>query len=188
MDNEKKRKLFWILVAIVWILVAYVLTIYGNYFVSNKKTTPLVPTISVDKREAVLTKWVFEHSTKISHKTARNIVKEALKTNKPLLILAIFSAESEFNPGAVSNAGALGLGQIMWKYWGEDLKKAEIAKESRDLFDYDTNIQATSFILEKLLKGNNDIAIALTKYLGASNNYYKNKITETLTNLYILTQ
>jgi hypothetical protein len=137
--------------------------------------------------ETSLTKWVYDHSNKISMKTATYIVKEALKTNKPLLLLALPHVESEFTPTAVSNVGAKGLTQVMWRTWGPDLIKMGIAKEERDLFDIDVSIQAGNYVLDQCLKqSGGDVAKTLERYLGGRDGYYKNRITENLANLYIL--
>jgi hypothetical protein len=136
--------------------------------------------------ETRLVKWVYDHSNKISMKTAKIIVDESMKTNKPLLILALSQVESEFVPTAVSNMGAKGITQVMWKYHGTDLIKAGICKEERDLFDPDISIKAGNFVLDGCLKQGVDIEKALKAYLGGKDGFYKNRITENLANLYLL--
>lgn len=139
--------------------------------------------------ELKLTKWIYDHSNKISIKTARSISVEVMKTSKPLFMLALISVESEFVPAATSSVGAKGLTQVMWKTWGADLIKAGIAKEEKDLFDIDTSVKAGNYVLDKcLIQANGDMAKALEKYLGGKDGWYKNKITENLSNLYIASE
>jgi hypothetical protein len=140
----------------------------------------------------VLTKWIYDHSKTISRRTARWIAIESIKTNKPLFIVALIAVESEHVPtatGRMTTYGeAKGLTQVMWKVWGVDLIKAGIAKEERDLYDVDISIKSGNFILDKCLVGaNGDITKTLERYLGGKDGYYKNRITEHLANLYILT-
>jgi soluble lytic murein transglycosylase-like protein len=139
--------------------------------------------------EKALTDWVMSRSSRISRETARFIVKEAMKTTKPLLTLAIISVESEFTPTAMSSKGAIGLGQIMWKYHGKALVKAGIVKEDRDLFDISPNIRATDLIINMYLQQNqNDVLKAIERYLGGSDGIYLKKILINVSNLYVLTR
>jgi soluble lytic murein transglycosylase-like protein len=138
--------------------------------------------------ENTLTQWVYNHSAKISKDTAKAIAREAVKSDRPLLILAIASVESEMVPSATSGAGAKGLMQIMWKVWGSDLIKAGIAREERDLYNIDTSTRAGNLVIGKLLKqSNGDVKGALEKYLGGRDGYYVNRIQAALSNLYVLT-
>ena len=113
----------------------------------------------------VYNKWVLEHSTKCDKITAAIIVREALRTPMPALILALIANESSFNTTA-TNGDAIGLGQIRWKYWGDFLKERDIAESPRDLYNPATNVRAMSAILEKLIKDKESIEAALIAYLG----------------------
>ena len=144
-------------------------------------------TAKIASTEELLTKWVYSKSIKISVGTARQIVKEAMKTDKPLLTLALISIESEFCPSATSSAGAIGLSQIMYNYHGKALIEAKIIKEKRDLYNVADSIKAGSFILNGFLKQTNgDLSKALEKYLGGANTWYVNRILANLGSLYIL--
>jgi len=165
-------------------LIAGVLLSLGYVFMPEPVApTPVVlETPVVDTKEAFLNAsvvdWVYSKSTRISKRMAQEIVNETYKEAvQPLLVLALFQAESEFFPGAVSSANAIGLGQIIWKHWEKPLVAKGICKERRDLFDIQTNIQATVFILNALMKEHKgDIHKVLNAYLGASNKTYKDKI------------
>lgn len=148
---------------------------------SNNLQTPLTIPIPVcepakDSRLEAAGNWVMKYSTRISDTTAKYIVEEVFKYPHPILILSLVEVESEFTPTAISKAGALGLGQIMYTVHKKDLATLGIYKK-RDLFDVDKNIKATSFILQMMLrKGDGDIVKALHFYLGGKDGKYVNRI------------
>lgn len=147
--------------------------------------TPVVKT-SIEKDFPILSKWVYDNSSKISMESAQRITKECQKRPHALLLLSIIKVESEFVPTATSNKGAIGLTQIMWEHHGKELIKKGIIKDRRDLYDIETNIMAGSSILEDMLKGHGDINKALTSYLGEKNPTYVHQILSNTVNLYIL--
>jgi soluble lytic murein transglycosylase len=103
--------------------------------------------------------------------TARQIIDDDLVT-------AIIQVESSGNPKAISNKGAYGLMQIRWSVWKDELKKAGIVKEKRDLFNPRINIEAGKYILAHYMdKHNNNLKAALNSYSGGARNYY-NKVME----------
>jgi len=124
-----------------------------------------------------LAEWVFDRSSKISRQATRQIVDEAFRYDHPLLLLALFQAESEFSPTAYSSAQAVGLGQIRWTIWGKTLTQAGILKEARDLYDISMNIRATNFIIGTLMKSakGNPVAI-LEAYVGGKHKIYTDRV------------
>jgi soluble lytic murein transglycosylase-like protein len=121
--------------------------------------------------------WVAKNSNQITYKMAKYIAEEALKVKHPLLVLAVVSAESEFNPSSVSYKGAIGLGQIMPIHWEAELIKQGIILQKRDLFGVKENLMATSYILDKYMtQSEGDVVKALKLYLGASHYKYSNKV------------
>ena len=131
--------------------------------------------------------WVYKHSSKISKKTARIIVEETFQNSKyPLLLLAIFAKESSFNPTAVSKKNAFGLGQILvTKEQIKLLKENNIISEPRDLFDIETNIKASEFMLDQKLKSaKGDLHKALYLYVGG-NKKYAQDVLQLLGDLYL---
>ncbi len=82
----------------------------------------------------------------------------------PALALAIAKVESDFNPHALSHAGAKGIMQIM-PATAEDV----FGVSSQQLFDAKTNIKlGVSFIKQLLARYNQRIDIALSHYNGGS--------------------
>jgi len=81
-------------------------------------------------------------------KTVRLIVDYADKHNQdPYELLGIAAVESNFNPKAVSWAGAIGLFQVMCKYWWKPLKYQTIQHCKASLFNPEKNIKAGVHVL-----------------------------------------
>ncbi len=121
--------------------------------------------------------WVYKRSERINYATAIEIVEEAYKTGHPILVLAVVGAESNFTPSAVSNKGAIGLGQIMYPTWGKKLEEQKIIKTRRDLFGVQENLIATDYILKVMMKeSKGDVIETLYRYLGIPKLKYSNSI------------
>jgi len=65
----------------------------------------------------------------------------------PYELIAIALTESSLNPKAVSWAGAVGLFQVMCKYWYQPLKYQTIQHCEASLFDPQKNIAAGVYVL-----------------------------------------
>jgi soluble lytic murein transglycosylase-like protein len=92
----------------------------------------------------------------------------------PLLITSIIAVESSGNPKAVSRKGAIGLMQVRWSCWKDELRKHGIANSRADLLDPGTNVRAGKFVLAFFLrKHQNDLKKALHGYSGGAKGYYK---------------
>lgn len=94
----------------------------------------------------------------------------------PLLIIAVISVESRFNPIAESVAGAKGLMQIIPKYHTEKFEELGGVSE---VFDPETNILVGSKILKEYLRRTGNLSMALQMYAGALSDEqdgYTNKV------------
>lgn len=91
-------------------------------------------------------------------------VEEIAKSQHPLLLFAMITVESRFDPMAKSKAGALGCGQIVPKAWGKRLKEAGIIKEYRDYFDPRLCVRAAEFVFSDLLSQYGSVKEALMHY------------------------
>ncbi len=118
--------------------------------------------------------WLLEQSTRLAEVAPhipederftilRLVHQEATRFSlNPLLVLALIDVESDFDHYAISNAGALGLMQIM-PFW-----KAEIGHPDDSLFDIQTNLRYGCAILSLYLeKENRDVTKALARYNGS---------------------
>lgn len=94
----------------------------------------------------------------------------------PELILAVIETESNFDPYAISVAGAIGLMQIM-PFWLD-----EIGRPNDNLLHIDTNLRYGCTILRFYLdKENNDLRRALGRYNGSlGKRKYPNKVINKL--------
>jgi soluble lytic murein transglycosylase-like protein len=133
--------------------------------------------VADERYKKAVVEWVYDNSKNISYSIAEIIVNAAFANNHPTLILSVISVESEFYPMAVSKKGAIGLGQIMYGYWGKKLEERKIIKSKRDLFDIRDNIAATGYILDTLMEeSKGDVIMALRNYLGVSHKKYENDV------------
>lgn len=116
--------------------------------------------------------WLADMSTRLrkkvpDDKTRLNLLKlvhlEATRAQlKPEIILAIIEVESNFEPYAISHAGAHGLMQVM-PFWMK-----EIGRPGDSLFNVETNLRYGCTILKYYLaKENGNLFRALGRYNGS---------------------
>lgn len=94
----------------------------------------------------------------------------------PLLIVAVISIESRFNPFSQSPMGALGLMQIIPRYHQEKLPKEA---DSRAFLDPVTNVQIGARILQESIQRQGGLMEGLQYYAGAIDDVeqtYANKV------------
>ncbi len=89
----------------------------------------------------------------------------------PLLILAVISVESRFNPVAESVMGAKGLMQVIPRYHGD---KFDPLGGEKVAFDPQINMLVGAKILKEYIRRTGDIADALQLYVGASSEETEN--------------
>lgn len=82
----------------------------------------------------------------------------------PLLIIAVISVESSFNPLAESVVGAQGLMQIIPRFHMEKLPQDA---DALALFDPLTNVRVGSQVLREYIRRHGDVAPGLQRYAGA---------------------
>ena len=110
-------------------------------------------------------------------KLLKQIHYEAARAKlRPELVLAVIEVESRFDRFAISNAGAMGLMQVM-PFW---LK--EIGRPKDNLFDVHTNLRLGCTILRYYMdKEKNDLTAALARYNGSLYSFkYTNRIFRVL--------
>lgn len=110
----------------------------------------------------------------------------------PCILYAVLKTESEMHPKIEHNSTyikslnkkikAVGLGGVVWEFWGTKLRDANIAKIRSDLFEIETNVAASAFILNelkhlpKLPKAKNITESMLMRYYGSQTAGYHKKI------------
>lgn len=116
---------------------------------------------------------------RVSSEMTTNIVAKAhsagteLKLD-PMLILAVISVESRFNPIAESVMGAKGLMQVIPRYHAE--KFGPLGGE-KVAFDPEANIIVGAKILKEYIRRTGDLADALQMYVGATSEEAENGYT-----------
>ncbi len=105
---------------------------------------------------------------------AQNAARE--RKLDPLLIVAVISIESGFNPYAQSNMGAQGLMQIIPRYHQDKLAKIG---DKASFLDPVTNVELGAQILHEAIRRQGDLKLGLQYYGGASDDLeqaYANKV------------
>lgn len=104
---------------------------------------------------------------------ARWVVYYSAKYRVPQVILAgMVMQESSGRADARSSCGAVGLTQVRWRFWGEDLTEAGIAQQESDLYNPRIAIEACAFILRSLLdRYDGDLEKATDHYSGGARGY-----------------
>ena len=119
---------------------------------------------------------------RIAQEAVSGFVSTAYRAGKeaavdPLLILAVISVESRFNPVAESSFGAKGLMQVIPKF---HMEKIAVHGSNDDvLLDPDVNIQVGTQVLREYLRRFGDTETALQAYAGAYDEptaQYANKV------------
>lgn len=107
---------------------------------------------------------------KVSPVVVETLVNAAVREGRlngvdPMLILAVITVESSFNPFAESAFGAQGLMQVIPKYHTE---KIAVEKGRAALFDPMENIRVGTLILKNYIRSTGSVEAGLQMYGGAS--------------------
>lgn len=182
----KKFSINYILIPIVAIGI-FAGAIWFNQIPIVPESKLVVETVQF-RSESILVDWVYKRSNRISMSGCKQIVKIAMSTRKPLLVLAMIDIESNFVPTATSPKNAIGLMQVMPGVWDKELIKQGIIKNRRDLYDTEPAIKAGDYVLNYCLsQSKGDVEKALEIYLGGKDGWYCKKILANLANLYLIT-
>ena len=167
---------------------------YGHYLVSGshraaiaqavaeapEKAQPVTLSPAEERRYRAISEFV-ANRYRVSQTVAFDLVELSHRVGRdlqldPLLIIAVISIESRFNPIAESVKGAKGLMQIIPKYHTEKLQEFGGVES---VFDPETNIQVGAQILKEYIRTTGNVGIALQMYAGALSDYedqYTNKV------------
>jgi len=160
--------------------------------------------------------YLYSHYNFLSNKSKMRIYDAILKYSKkynisPIILFAVLHTESSMrfwikhsrvyvsvpiNQSKTRfvkiHTRAIGLGGVIWEMWKWDLIKAKIATTKSDLYNIDTNVEATAFILKTLrekpiLKGvKTPMESAIIRYYGVipkNPTYYLDKVNNFIGNL-----
>lgn len=145
-----------------------------------EKAQPTMLSPAEESRYRALSEFV-ANRYRVSQTVAFDLVELAHRVGRdlqldPLLIIAVISIESRFNPIAESVKGAKGLMQIIPKYHTDKLQEFGGVES---VFDPEINIQVGAQILKEYIRMTGNIGIALQMYAGALSDYedqYTNKV------------
>ena len=137
----------------------------------------------VDEVKLVVMDWMKANS-EMPEQVLSAIYDEAVKHPHADLILAICAVESNFNPVAKRQKGAIGLMGILPNFWLDELKGQGIVSGKRDLYLISNNIESGVYVLRKYLARSNNLERALFDYVGGDLNY-ANKVLRTMGEIYL---
>jgi soluble lytic murein transglycosylase-like protein len=136
---------------------------------ASESVTPEPQAKPENKRYAALSEFLAKRY-KVSQDVTMDLVTMAHAAGHqvgldPLLIIAVISVESRFNPIAESVAGAKGLMQIIPKYHTDKFREFGGVKA---VFDPETNILVGSKIIKEYIRRTGSLTSALQMYGGAA--------------------
>jgi soluble lytic murein transglycosylase-like protein len=147
---------------------------------ASAKPQSMALTPAEESRYRALSEFV-ANRYRVSQTVAFDLVELAHRVGRelqldPLLIIAVISIESRFNPIAESVKGAKGLMQIIPKYHTDKLQEFGGVES---VFDPEINIQVGALILKEYIRVTGHVGIALQMYAGAlsdQEDQYTNKV------------
>ncbi|MBI5846853.1 MAG: lytic transglycosylase domain-containing protein [Nitrospirae bacterium] len=178
-DAQTKRILlmpfvFLIIVAMIGLAAAYTVIIPGE--LAHTLSFSSLRTGSDEAAKKRVLDWMAENSA-VPEQVLAKIYNAAAVTGNRDLILAICLVESNFNPNAESDKGAIGLMGIMPGVWVKELKEQGIIRERDDLYNISGNIAAGAHVLATYMSETSDLRLALIRYVGGAS-WYATKVLQ----------
>lgn len=127
------------------------------------------PALKETRRQAVV-HWMADNSA-MPEKILSDIYGVAAGSVHTDLVLAVCLVESNYNPNAVSNKGAIGLMGIMPGIWLDELKAHGIVRGKEDLYRVENNMAAGTYVLESYISKTGNLRKALIRYEGGDSWY-----------------
>ncbi len=117
----------------------------------------------------------------IAWREASALVHYSAKYNVPTdLSVGIAKTESLFNPSAVSNRGAMGVMQVMWKVHHGMLSARGIATTRDHMFDPERGVEAGVLLLSRYINAYGTVQKALNRYYGGISVSYLKKVNNNM--------
>lgn len=179
--------------------IGFIITIIAVFIYGTKEPEVIVENTPVEitlMQEDLYTNYP-ALSSDIKHQIMDSILEESQKYNiNPIILYAILHTESSFlywkehkpiniwKDGKKQQIKAVGLGGIVWEWWGDALRAKNICETRADLFIPEKNIAATAYIYNTLLtmplhkKAKNINESAMLRYFGGYYPEYPLKIVE----------
>ncbi len=178
-DTQPRRpslipRMFLVLMAMIILTLALAAIVPGGR--ADTKFFSSFKANSDDAAKKRILNWMAENSA-VPDQVLAKIYNAASVTGNRDLILAICLVESNFNPHAESDKGAIGLMGIMPGVWVKELKEQGIINEKADLYKISGNIAAGAHVLETYLLETNDLRKALVRYVGGAS-WYATKVLQ----------
>lgn len=216
-SESNNRKFSWkkLSISILWYVLCCILggaliTLY-QFLQSSKIPQKQEITISENRPyELSLIKedlQTYGRSKRISGIILKSIEETSKEFRLPIgLMHAIFRVESDYKfmtihptvnvpvKGKIITTNAIGLGGILWCYWGDSLRVKGIAEDEMELGLPDINIRASGYILryliddemsKKNLSANTILSNVVTRYYGAYSSLYLEKMERVTSDLWM---
>jgi len=120
-------------------------------------------------------------SYQIAWREASALVYYSTKYNVPIdLSVGIAKTESRFNPSAMSNKGACGVMQVMWKVHYGMLSARGIATTKDHMFDPERGVEAGVLLLSGYIRAYGTVQKALNRYYGGISVSYLKKVNNNM--------
>lgn len=137
---------------------------------TEQPVQPMQPPDNQLSRSMQLTAEIIARRYRVAKPAIEDIVRTAEQSAlavglDPMLVLAVISIESRFNPYSESTFGAQGLMQIIGRFHTD---KFEPTPDGFALLDPDTNIRVGVKILDEYLRSTGSLETALKRYGGES--------------------
>lgn len=174
-----KTVLLTTLVASCLIVIPGVVLVFG----ARDLIRPANAVHPAEKMNPVVLEWMKNESV-MPEEVLSEIYRAAVNNVNSDLILAICMVESNFDPGAKSKQGAIGLMGILPRAWLAELKAQGIVREKEDLYLISNNIASGAYVLQKYLSKSKTLEKALIDYVGGDPDYAR-KVMKALRELYL---